>query len=37
MIAAFFRSYPENQAINGLHDHLTAFWTPSPVPRSEAQ
>ncbi|WP_230533044.1 formate dehydrogenase subunit delta [Microvirga roseola] len=27
-IAGFFRSYPESQAINGIHDHLTAFWTP---------
>lgn len=28
-IATFFRSYPEDQAIHGIHDHLVAFWTPS--------
>ncbi|MCG7393820.1 formate dehydrogenase subunit delta [Microvirga sp. ACRRW] len=27
-IASFFRSYPEEQAIKGIHDHLVAFWTP---------
>jgi formate dehydrogenase subunit delta len=27
-IASFFRSYPEDQATRGIHDHLTAFWTP---------
>lgn len=27
-IAGFFRSYPEDQAVKGIHDHLTAFWTP---------
>lgn len=26
-IAAFFHSYPEEQAITGIRDHLTAFWT----------
>jgi formate dehydrogenase subunit delta len=28
-IASFFRSYPEDQAIHGIHDHLIAFWTPN--------
>lgn len=27
-IADFFRSYPEEQAVPGIHDHLVAFWTP---------
>ena len=27
-ISSFFRSYPEDQAIKGIHDHLIAFWTP---------
>ncbi|WP_201836563.1 formate dehydrogenase subunit delta [Microvirga zambiensis] len=27
-IASFFRSYPDDQAITGIHDHLVAFWTP---------
>ncbi|MGO4573807.1 formate dehydrogenase subunit delta [Microvirga sp. 2TAF3] len=27
-IAEFFRSYPEEQAATGIHDHLVAFWTP---------
>jgi formate dehydrogenase subunit delta len=27
-IASFFRPYPEDQAVKGIHDHLTAFWTP---------
>ncbi|WP_414475250.1 formate dehydrogenase subunit delta [Microvirga sp. M2] len=28
-IASFFRSYPEDQAVRGIHDHLVAFWTPA--------
>ena len=28
-IASFFQSYPEAQAIHGIHDHLVAFWTPN--------
>ena len=28
-IASFFRSYPDDQAIRGIHDHLVAFWTPN--------
>ncbi|GAB6843101.1 formate dehydrogenase subunit delta [Methylorubrum rhodinum] len=27
-IAAFFRSYPEEEAVAGIHKHLVAFWTP---------
>ncbi|MBZ6078388.1 formate dehydrogenase subunit delta [Microvirga puerhi] len=27
-IADFFRSYPEQQAITGIRDHIAAFWTP---------
>jgi formate dehydrogenase subunit delta len=27
-IADFFRPYPEDQAVRGVHDHLMAFWTP---------
>jgi formate dehydrogenase subunit delta len=26
-IADFFRSYPEERAVSGIHDHLVAFWT----------
>ena len=28
-IAGFFRSYPEEQALKGIHEHILAFWTPS--------
>ncbi len=28
-IAGFFRSYPKDKALAGIHDHLVAFWTPS--------
>ena len=27
-IAAFFRSYPEDEAVAGIHKHIVAFWTP---------
>ncbi len=27
-IAKFFASYPHDQAVAGIHDHLKAFWTP---------
>ncbi len=30
-IAAFFRSYPDAEAIAGVHRHLEAFWTPGMV------
>ena len=28
-IAAFFRSYPEEEAVAGVHDHIRSFWSPS--------
>ena len=28
-IAAFFRSYPQEEAVAGVHDHLRAFWSPA--------
>lgn len=27
-IAGFFQSYPEDQALKGIRDHLVAYWTP---------
>lgn len=27
-IAAFFRAYPETEAIAGIRDHIMSFWTP---------
>ena len=27
-VAAFFRSYPEDDAVAGVHDHIRAFWPP---------
>ncbi len=27
-IALFFRSYPEAEAVAGVHNHIVAFWTP---------
>ncbi|GJE59242.1 formate dehydrogenase subunit delta [Methylobacterium trifolii] len=27
-IAAFFRSYPDEEAVAGIHKHIVAFWTP---------
>ena len=27
-IASFFRSYPEEEAIAGIHDHIVSFWAP---------
>ena len=27
-IANFFQAYPADQAATGIHDHVTAFWTP---------
>ncbi len=27
-IAGFFRSYPDEEAVAGVHRHLEAFWTP---------
>ena len=28
-IASFFRAYPHEQAVAGIHDHIVAFWTPT--------
>ena len=30
-IATFFRSYPDEEAVAGVHRHLEAFWTPGMV------
>ncbi len=27
-IATFFRSYPHDEAVSGIRDHVQAFWTP---------
>ena len=27
-IATFFRSYPEEQAVAGIQDHIVSFWSP---------
>jgi formate dehydrogenase subunit delta len=27
-IATFFRSYPDDEAVAGIHKHILAFWTP---------
>lgn len=27
-IATFFRSYPEEDAVTGVHEHIVAFWSP---------
>ena len=28
-IATFFRAYPHENAVAGVHDHIVAFWSPS--------
>lgn len=28
-IATFFRSYPDEEAIAGIHEHIVAFWSPT--------
>lgn len=35
-IATFFRSYPEEEAVAGVQNHITAFWTPRMVDRLSA-
>lgn len=30
-IAAFFRPYPEEEAVAGVHKHLHAFWSPKMI------
>ena len=27
-IATFFRSYPEEEAVAGIHQHIVDFWSP---------
>ncbi len=27
-IASFFRSYPDAEAITGIHEHIVSFWSP---------
>lgn len=35
-IATFFRSYPDDEAVAGIHKHVVAFWTPKMVRSLEA-
>ena len=28
-IASFFRSYPDDEAITGIHEHIVAYWSPT--------
>ena len=28
-IAGFFRSYPDEEAVAGIHDHIRSFWSPA--------
>ncbi|GJE57142.1 MULTISPECIES: formate dehydrogenase subunit delta [Methylobacterium] len=30
-IATFFRTYPEDEAVAGIHKHLVAFWAPKMI------
>ena len=30
-IAGFFRSYPQEEAVSGIHKHVEAFWTPGMI------
>lgn len=30
-IASFFRSYPEEEAVAGIHKHIVAFWAPQMI------
>ncbi|AWN35017.1 formate dehydrogenase subunit delta [Methylobacterium radiodurans] len=34
-IAAFFRSYPEEEAVAGIDKHIRAFWTPKMIAHLE--
>lgn len=36
-IADFFKAYPEDQAVAGIHDHIVAFWTPKMRERLDVQ
>ena len=35
-IAVFFRSYPDEEAVAGVHKHIVAFWTPRMISKLEA-
>ena len=35
-IAGFFRSYPDEEAVAGVHKHIVAFWTPRMIAKLEA-
>jgi formate dehydrogenase subunit delta len=35
-IAAFFRAYPEGEAVVSIRKHIEAFWTPAMVERFRA-
>ncbi|MCJ2010296.1 formate dehydrogenase subunit delta [Methylobacterium sp. E-041] len=35
-IASFFRSYPDDEAVTGIHKHVVAFWTPKMLASLEA-
>ena len=35
-IASFFRSYPDEEAVAGIHKHIVAFWTPKMCATLEA-
>ena len=35
-IASFFRSYPDEEAVTGIHKHVVAFWTPKMLASLEA-
>ena len=28
-IAAFFRAYPDEEAVAGIHEHIRSFWSPA--------
>ncbi len=28
-IADYFKSYPEDEAVAGVHEHIRAFWSPA--------
>jgi formate dehydrogenase subunit delta len=30
-IATFFRTYPEEEAVAGIHKHLVSFWAPKMI------
>ena len=36
-IAAFFKSYPEEEARTGIAEHIASFWTPKMRSRLDAR